>query len=284
MTRTPEPDVGTRRAILALAAEMAASDGTNPLNESATLVVSGERPGHFHLEHEGEELVGFAVADPREHTIVAGVRPTHRRRGLGTRLVTAALAEHPDYALWAFGTLDGAAGLAERLGLQPVRGLLKLGRELHHEPVSDVPEGYRVTVYEEGDAQQIVAVNAAAFAHHPEQGKLTVEDFLGLTRQPWFAADGLFVARRGHEVAGFHWTKRHDEATGEVYVLAVHPDHGGVGLGRVLLETGLAHLERIGCRQVHLYVEADQERVVQLYQSAKFGRISLDTSYRLKDL
>lgn len=82
------------------------------------------------------------------------------------------------------------------------------------------------------------------------------------------------------QVVGFHWTKRHDQTTGEVYVLAVHPDHGGHGLGRALLEAGLAHLEAVGCTQVHLYVEGSQERVVRLYESARFDRISMDTAYR----
>lgn len=283
MTKVSQPEVHHREAILALAAELLAADGTSPLNESATLVVAGERPGDFQLALDGDDLVGFAVADPRERTVVGGVRPSHRRRGLGSRLIADALAEHPDYSVWAFGTLPGAVGLAEHLGLRPVRGLLKLGRELRDEPVAAVPDGYRITTWTEPDTQALVALNARAFAHHPEQGRLTVEEFTGLTRQPWFSPEGLFLAKRGDELAGFHWTKRHDDGVGEVYVLAVDPDHGGAGLGRVLLETGLAHLERIGCRRVVLYVEADQERVVRLYRSANFDQINLDTSYRRKD-
>lgn len=283
LSRVQQPEAADREAILTLADEAAAADGTSPLNESAALIVAGERPGDFHLSHEDGLLTGFAVADPRERTVVAAVRPSHRRRGIGSRLLAAALEAHPGHSTWAFGTLPAAAALAEHLGLAPVRGLLKLGRRLGDEAVGPVPEGYTIRPFAEEDAAAVVAVNAAAFAHHPEQGKLTLDEFRALTRQDWFSADGLFVAHHGPEVAGFHWTKRHDGETGEVYVLAVHPEHDGQGLGRVLLETGLAHLAEIGCTQVVLYVEADQERVVRLYNSANFNQVNLDTSYARKD-
>lgn len=271
-------------AVLSLADRAGAVDGVRPLNESAELIITGQRPGEVLVEEVDGEIAGYAVVDSRESTVILAVDPLHRRRGLGTRLLTRALAAGPDFSVWAFGTLPAAEAFAAAVGLEPVRGLLKLGRDLGEEPLGEVPEGYRVTTYSPEDAEQVVAVNAVAFAHHPEQGKLTVEEFLGLTTQPWFSADGLFLARRQDDVAGFHWTKRHDDATGEVYVLAVHPDHGGAGLGRVLLETGLVHLERIGCSRVILYVEAAQERVVTLYRSAGFTTLNLDTSFRRKDL
>ncbi|NHB85488.1 hypothetical protein G7085_15025 [Tessaracoccus sp. HDW20] len=69
----------------------------------------------------------------------------------------------------------------------------------------------------------MVAVNAAAFVHHPEQGRLTVDEFDDLTRQSWFDPAGLLVAKRDATVAGFHWTKRHGGGLGEVYVMAVAP-------------------------------------------------------------
>ena len=81
-------------------------------------------------------------------------------------------------------------------------------------------------------------------------------------------------------MAGFHWTKRHDATLGEVYVLAVHPDHGGAGLGRALLTAGLAHLHSAGCENAELYVEASEERVVALYTATGFRTLSVDTAYR----
>lgn len=280
MTNGDGPRDPDHEAILALAHRCELADGVFPLNESATLIATGQRPGEIRTEHLEGRLAGVAVADPREDSIVVAVDPDLRRRGVGTRLLTAGLDAHPGWAVWAFGTLPAARGLAQSVGLRAVRQLLRLERDLGEVADPRVPAGYRITTYSPGDAAGVVAVNAAAFAHHPEQGRLTVDEFLGLTRQPWFSADGLLLARHGDELAGFHWTKRHDEALGEVYVLAVHPSHGGVGLGRALLEAGLAHLARLGCRRVMLYVEGDQERVVRLYRAAGFETAGVDTSYR----
>lgn len=281
MSARPAP--GERDAARDLAAAIGDFDGVRPINESADLVLAGLRPGGVILERDGGEPVGFGVFDSRENTIMLGVAPAHRGRGIGTRLLESLIAAHPDAAVWAFGSLPAADALATAAGLAPTRRLLQLARPLHDEPVSPFPVGYRLAPFRPEDAAQVVAVNAVAFADHPEQGRLTVREFVDLTRQPWFSADGLLLAWQGEELAGFHWTKRHDVADGEVYVLAVHPAHGGVGLGRALLESGLAHLERIGCSRVFLYVEADRERVVRLYRSASFEQVNVDTSYRRQE-
>ncbi|MEO7586762.1 MAG: mycothiol synthase [Arachnia sp.] len=260
------------------------ADGVSPTNESADLVIAGQRPGSFLLAEADGALVGFAVIDARDATIQAGVLPAHRRRGHGTALLREALEAHPRNTVWAFGTRAGVSGLADKLGLAPVRELLKMARPLRNELPPTVPEGWTVRAFRPDDADGVVATNAAAFAHHPEQGKLTRDEFDALASQPWFSAEGLLVASRGEgngSVAGFHWTKRHDEATGEVYVLAVHPDHEGHGLGRALLEAGLAHLQTVGCTEVILFVEASEQRVVAMYRSASFETSNTDTSYQL---
>lgn len=271
-----------RSALEQLVENIARHDGARPTNESADLVVAGQRPGSFLLETASDDVVGFAIIDARDATIQVGVSPQHRRQGHGGRLLRAALESHPGHNVWAFGTGPGAVALATALGLQPVRELLQMKRPLGHETRPEVPEGWSIRSFRPADAQGVVATNAAAFAHHPEQGKLTVAEFEDLTRQPWFSPDGLLVATAtsGDDIAGFHWTKRHDATTGEVYVLAVHPNESGHGLGRLLLEAGLAHLESIGCAEVMLFVEASESRVVELYRSASFVTSNTDTSYR----
>lgn len=268
-----------REAVEAIVAAARHVDGVSPINESASLIVAGQRPGYFLIDREGEQVRGFAVADPREHTIQLAVAPQHRRAGIGRRLLATMLEEHPEHSVWAFSTLPAAQALAAAIGLSPTRELLRLGRPLRDETQPRVPTGYRIATYTPDTAEAVVEVNRLAFSHHPEQGKLTVQEFLTLTEQEWFDPEGLLLARQGDLVAGFHWTKRHPDNLGEVYVLAVHPDHGGAGLGRALLEAGLVHLEQVGCKKVHLYVEASEVRVVNLYESAGFERLTTDTSY-----
>ena len=75
----------------------------------------------------------------------------------------------------------------------------------------------------------------------------------------------------------------HGGGLGEVYVIAVAPGHEGKGIGRALLERGLAHLVAQGDETVQLYVEADQTRVVDLYRNAGFVVAQTDTNYYAKE-
>lgn len=271
-----------RSRIQELLRRVTKTDGVRPVNESADLVIAGQRPGHFLMAMDDEIIVGLAVLDDRDSTIQLAVHPDHRRRGHGKALLRAAAKASPQSSVWAFGTQAGATALASSLELRPTRELLKMARPLGDETRPVVPDGWTIRSYAQEDAAGVVATNAAAFTHHPEQGKLTLDEFRDLTEQAWFSAEGLLVATPDGtaDVAGFHWTKRHDDEVGEVYVLAVHPDRSGHGLGRVLLEEGLAHLSVIGCTEVILFVEASEERVVEMYRSASFVTINTDTSYR----
>ena len=266
----------------ALVREITAHDGVSPVNESGALGIEGRREADFFFYGTRSEPRGFVVCDERDGTLLLGVHPDHRRHGVGTALAEEALRAHPDSSVWAFGTLPGAVALAARVKLEPVRELLRMERPLGATPPPEGLEGFEVTSYTPGDAESVVALNAEAFAHHQEQGRLTVAEFLDLTRQPWFDPDGLFLAKKDGRLAGFHWTKRHGAGLGEVYVIAVAPEFEGQGLGRVLLQAGLAHLYAAGDDRMQLYVEGDQERVVRMYLNAGFTVAQTDTGYRLR--
>lgn len=262
-----------------LITEVTAFDGLSPVNESAELVLAGRRAGEVLLE-PAEEPTGFAIIDRREQTIMLAVAPTHRRQGHGSKLLALALSRAPEFQVWAFGTLTAAKALAARVGLVPIRQLLNLGRRLDPELAPKSVAGVTIRGFAPADADAIVAINREAFSHHPEQGKLTRAEFDDLTRQPWFDPAGLLVAETEGQVVGFHWTKRHDEHTGEVYVIAVSPAFDGRGIGRALLESGLLHLSQLGCRDVMLFVEASETRVVEMYRTAGFNIERTDTGYR----
>ena len=111
----------------------------------------------------------------------------------------------------------------------------------------------------------MLRVNAAAFAHHPEQGSMDAEDLAERMAEEWFDPAGLLVADAGDGLRGFHWTKQHSAELGEVYVVAsTRPPRGGPGPG--------AHRWRVcatcadsGSSEVLLYVEADNAPAVRVY-------------------
>jgi mycothiol synthase len=160
-----------------------------------------------------------------------------------------------------------------------------------------LPEGVRVRTFVVGqDEDAWLKLNAAAFAHHPEQGSLTAGDLAARIAEPWFDADGFFLAERdagavaggaadgsaadGARLVGFHWTKVHQrENLGEVYVVGVDPAEQGNGLGRALTDIGVRHLAAQGLPGVLLYVDADNTAAVRVYERLGFTVHELDLMY-----
>ncbi|WP_454228531.1 mycothiol synthase [Propioniciclava flava] len=266
-----------RLAVIDLAAAAERADGTPPLNEEATLALTRDDARHWLVE-AGGVLVGYAQEQPANQTAQIVVHPQHRRAGHGTALL-AALTESASPHVWAFGTSDAAQGFAAARGLVAVRGLSMMERVLSEESAPSTPEGVTLRGYTDADAEAFLALNAAAFAHHPEQGHFSAADLVARQHEDWWEPAGLILATQQDTLLGFHWTKRHDADTGEVYVLGVAPEASGRGLGKVLLQAGLAHLSRGGATRVLLYVDAGNEAAVALYRKAGFVVVHTDTLY-----
>lgn len=257
--------------VLALAAAAKAQDGVDPLNEEARFALGDESAEH-HLHHVADRLVGYLAWSPRHQTGQLVVHPEFRRQGIGRALVRRAFegASTRAVALWAFGYLPAAQGFASALQLVPVRGLLVMGRALTEPITPHVPDSLHLRGFGPADAAEVLAVNAAAFARHPEQGSLDRAGLQARMAEPWFDPDGLILGFDADGLAGFHWTKRVDAATGEVYVMAVAPRAQGRGYGKSLLQAGLAHLQQTGCERVELYVDMADQVAVRMYESAGF--------------
>ncbi len=271
-----EAAVATVQALISAAIT---ADGVSPLNERATLQL--EEPG-THLVVTGEAsapstIVAYGQVDPSDATVQLVVHPAHRRQGIGRALHDHIALELPQARFWAFGNLPAARALAAATHQAVVRELLILERPLTDLPAAQARPGILIRPYTSVDADAVVAVNAAAFSDHPEQGAMDRADF---ERRLVLPSD-IIVAVDGDsgEVIGFHWTKQHGDGLGEVYVIGVTPTAAGRGLGRTLLWAGLAHLAQTGCQRVILYVEGDNTPAVRLYQSSGFRTVHTDALY-----
>lgn len=261
-----------------------AHDGVSTLNEQACLQLKhrGLRDARLWLADGGFAFLHGDLLD-------LAVHPDARNRGLGTTLAAAALAQVPGRVeAWSHGDHPAAAQIAARFGLARERELKVMARNtgapLPHAPIAD---GTLVRTFRPEDRDTLLEINRVAFAHHPEQGNLSIEDFEERTREPWFDPNGLFVAVSAqdpdHELLGFHWTKVHSDEEppyGEVYVVAVHPKAAGRGLGKALTNIGLAHLAEAGMERVVLYVDGDNEPAIAVYASQGFNVERTEAQYR----
>ena len=269
-------------AIQRLLAAAAESDGRTAVSEQGRLALRGSKPGVRHLlQQDGAALVGYAQVDAAGTTELA-VEPAQRRQGHGRALAEAAVAAGAT-AAWAHGGHPGARRLAEELGFELVRELRQMRRPLPAEDTgSALPDGVELRTFRPGvDDGAWLALNAAAFAHHPEQGGWTEQDLAERLAEPWFDPAGFFLATRGDELVGFHWTKV-EGGLGEVYVVGVSPSEQGNGLGRALTAVGLRYLgQDRGLGTVLLYVDADNPAAVRVYEKLGFTVYEVDLMYRL---
>lgn len=170
--------------------------------------------------------------------------------------------------------------VAEALGHSPTRLLLQLRRTLPVPADHPLRDGPTVSVRPIGpdDDDAWIRVNNRAFAAHPDQGRESRETLATRRAEPWYDPAGFLVADdpdRPGELSGFCWTKIHEAtdsepALGEIYVIGVDPSHRGEGLGPAFVLAGLDHLAGAGLSIANLYVEADNEPALSLYDRLGF--------------
>ncbi len=180
---------------------------------------------------------------------------------------------------WVFNSNEIHDLLAAQINLKPGRNILQLEVKLpltqkvigNTEKISTV--SFQVGV----DETNWLSVNNRAFANHPEQGGWTIETLLSRISESWFNAAGFllhFVDRPSRQLAGFCWTKLDklsNPKLGEIYVIAVDPDHHNKGLGRSLTVAGLNHLATAGATTGMLFVDKENASAISMYSKIGFS-------------
>ena len=292
----------TAAAVRDLHTRVTGADGVGPLSEQTLLNLTGGSPSVSHyLVYADGRLAGYAQdqLEVGEASVELVVDPGLRRRGVGSALWRVAVGDvrgGPDVRVWAHGNLPAARGFAAAHGLSPVRELHKMARPLTSADVDSantaLPHGFMARTFEPGrDEAAWLESNAAAFAGHPEQGRLALADLQERMSQHWFDPAGFILVEAAADpgrVAAFHWTKvdsaqrsTTDPAAtaGEVYVVGVHPAYQGRGLARPVTALGLSHLASLGLPEVVLYVDGDNAAALRTYTALGFRSIMVDVMY-----
>lgn len=283
-------------------------DESSPVSDQAMLAAA-EQQRTMLLFRDSQTDVARAVGVVGDGEIDLVVHPESRGRGIGTSALSLLLerADRIDespvkagpFKAWSHGDNPAADALLSHASFSPVRSLLRLALAPERLPsdsqdplLTPVSNGNALRTFDPEspfDRPAWVRVNAAAFATHPEQGRITEHDFALMTQEPWFDPADLFLLAgpdslpgsagsdlaKQRELAGYTWIKTlsgdaDSPPECELYAIGVHPDHAGHGLGRTLLDVTLRRMSEHHPHRVTLYVDGDNERAVQLYVSAGF--------------
>jgi mycothiol synthase len=241
-----------------------------------------------------EGLVGCALITPALDGATAlhlAVDPEHRgeTEGVQHELLRTAL-DHAtrtgEIRLWIMKATDPDDVTAHQLGFEPERDLLQMRVPLPL-PAETVASARPVSTrpFEPGrDDDNWLAINNAAFADHPEQGRWTIDDLRQHMAFDWFDLQGFLVADRadGNGLLGSCWTKIHrttEPVLGEIYVISVDPALHSQGWGKALTVAGLQWMAGQGVTVGMLYVTGSNAAAVRLYQSLGFTVDHVDRSY-----
>jgi mycothiol synthase len=275
VSRTSSLGPDDRAAVHALADRLSEVAGAPALSDQALTQLAGSGIRHL-LARDGAALVGYAQLAGGALEVAA------EPRAMDAVLTAAEDASGGDLQVWTHGTHSPLGAAVTARNYEPVRVLHQLRRPAEVAvPDRALPAEVHVRPFRVGaDEDAWLRVNAAAFAAHAEQGGWGRADLLAREDEPWFDPAGFFLAWRGDELVGFHWTKVHADGLGEVYVLGVAPGGQGSGLGAALLVIGLRHLADRGCPQVLLYVDETNTAAMRLYERYGFTRHDVDRQWR----
>lgn len=287
-----------RGAVLQFLAEARVREGLH-LDDHLVADLRSPRPGFSAALIEratpegGQYVLGYAqatslnegfIVDALVASTCPGDRDAHRLELL--RTVTSHVPANASITWWAHGG-DRDQPLAESLGMRAHRTLLQMRRPLPLEGAIRRYGDLATRPFKPGvDDQQWLDVNNDAFEWHGEQGGWDLPTLHQRIAEPWFSTDGFLMHEVDGRLAGFCWTKLHpaDEnghhAVGEIYVIAVHPDFHGRGLGRALTVAGLNHLHSVGAGEGMLYVDGANASAIHLYESLGFATADVARAFR----
>jgi mycothiol synthase len=158
-----------------------------------------------------------------------------------------------------------------------MRHILKLHRDLTTQSLPQRSHEFTIETFNTTTHKQAwLDLNNKIFIDHADQGNWAMADLENRMAEPWFDPQGFFLATQNGEIEGFVWTKIHQDLVkqdpvGELYVVGTAPEHHGRGIARALSVEAINYFVSKGLKHVMLYVDADNEKGIKLYESLGFN-------------
>jgi mycothiol synthase len=210
------------------------------------------------------------------------VHPTHRRRGLATKLLSYAMgrakelgAEVAHINIREDNVVTTTA--LHRLGFNLVRRFLELEVDISSAGKLDMTEADPDCRYlQPGGEDKLTQLQNRAFAGTWGYNPNTVEEITFRINSSTCSRNDIIFIDEKDKAIGYCWTGKSCEEgipsirKGRILMLGVAPDYRRKGMGKKLVLAGLAHLRSQGLQVAELTVDSDNKAACALYRSIGF--------------
>jgi mycothiol synthase len=234
--------------------------------------ISGSVVGY--LDINAETRIGRAVFEVL-------VLPEYRQRGIASELyreaaprakATGAKVAHVNVRE------DNTIGrlVLEKTGFRLIRRFCEMTVDLTGVPEPDMSTGFIVRSLRKGEEANLARLQNRCFAGSWGYNPNTAEEIEYAASATDNGRELIFIATDGDRSVGYQWMNierdEHGNNRGRVSMLGVDPEYWGEGVGRQLMQAGLACLKDRGLKIARLTVDSENAAANALYQSIGFSK------------
>ena len=234
-----------------------------------------------------DSLVGFALISPEmpiaRSVASGGVLKSHRRRGIGRKLLTAAI-QHArkleSRVLHIQTPSDGAAaqGVLASEGFTPSKVYWMMRWEAEEVRSVDLPPSLSFRTFKpDQDEEALTELQNSAFAQSWGFCPNSVEEISARVRLERSDPNGIVFISDGRTPIAYNWTMSASNEAGSVgwiTMTGVHPDYRGRRLGAPVVVKGMEYLKAKGVAGIELEVDSENTPARELYLELGFRKLS----------
>jgi mycothiol synthase len=240
------------------------------------------------LVEKAGNIIGYLNVIPELdiERVVLGclIHPAHRRKGLGTMLVSSAMnyAFSKDAKAVHTNILDDnmvGKKFLNKLGFKFVRSFPILRLNLSEIRLKYKTQNFQIRCLKQGEEEKLTKLQNRSFAntwgYHPN----TIEEISDRINLSDYSTNDIIIGYDGNELIGYCWMQIYhneievdlkEKPQARIYMLGVDPQHRRKGIGKILLLEGLRRLKNKAIQIVELNVDSKNKAACGLYRSQDF--------------
>ena len=168
---------------------------------------------------------------------------------------------------------SGRGKVLEQVGFYRVRTYLDMLWNQDELPEVELPQGYSVRPFRNGDTPLLTRIQNDAFTGSWGFCPNTEQQIEYRTHMPNTSQAGILFLFDGESPAGYCWTvmaPAENGVRGMIGMIGVAPKYRGKGISRYILQAGMKHLRSVGLAEIGLEVDGDNGPAVRLYKTTGF--------------